>query len=501
VLKLTQAAALALPLFVLATISAAQTSAPKPDYEHGPYSSGVLLAHALATGKIHPATNVEEEAGVRPALACSPAPCAFKPVQASKGPSPVNEDPIATNPKNAMQLITAGNDYNCAATLQGYYASNDSGATWTRTCGVALKSLIGFGDPVVAYDLNGVVYRGGINADNQSNPTFGYIVVSKSTNNGKTWGTPVKAVPNLNGNLADKPWMQIDTTATSPHKNTIYISATQFGNAGQSQISVTHSTDGGKTWTTKTVEPLQSAPTVDQFSDLAIATDGTVYVSFMRCPGNGPTKDCGSTKATMFVSKSTDGGNTWSTAVKATTAMLVADTCNAFYGCLPNTLERVSNIPAIAVDNSTAKTAGKLYLIDYTWTGKLMKVQVVSSTNKGMTWGAPVAVAPTTGAHDQFFPWVNVSSTGVVGASWLDRRNDPSNINYDAFGAGSKDGGKTYPNQKLSAKISNPNNDGFGGQFMGDYTGNSWAGGSLYVSWMDTSNGAIAQDLVGGLLP
>jgi hypothetical protein len=62
------------------------------------------------------------------------------------------------------------------------------------------------------------------------------------------------------------------------------------------------------------VDTEQLFPTVDQFSDLAIGRDGTVYVSWMRCTANEPTGDCGGTTATSLLSKSTDGGNIWRSA-------------------------------------------------------------------------------------------------------------------------------------------------------------------------------------------
>jgi hypothetical protein len=113
-------------------------------------------------------------------------------------------------------------------------------------------------------------------------------------------------------------------------------------------------------------------------------------------------------------------------------------------------------------------------------------------------------VAPKSNNHDQFFEWITVSAKGVVGATWLDRSLDPSNINYDAFATTSNDGGATFgTNQRLSTVSSNPFNDGFGSGFMGDYTGNAWAGKKqkLYMSWPDTRNGTDTQDEVGGLKP
>jgi hypothetical protein len=97
---------------------------------------------------------------------------------------------------------------------------------------------------------------------------------------------------------------------------------------------------------------------------------------------------------------------------------------------------------------------------------------------------------------------VNVSSSGVVGISWLDRRNDPNNVDYEAFAAFSVDGGASLSrNIKLSSQPSNPFNDGFSQyHFMGDYTGNAWSpdGKTFYVTYTDTTTG-IDQDFLAGL--
>ena len=92
----------------------------------------------------------------------------------------------------------------------------------------------------------------------------------------------------------------------------------------------------------------------------------------------------------------------------------------------------------------------------YTWTGTYLRVQVIRSTDGGKTWSKPVPVAPASDTHDQFFPSLSVSPTGKVGVSWLDRRNDPNNIDYQAFAAISTDGGRTFPNTQLTEAFSNP---------------------------------------------
>jgi hypothetical protein len=170
-------------------------------------------------------------------------------------------------------------------------------------------------------------------------------------------------------------------------------------------------------------------------------------------------------------------------------------------GLLPNTNLPVTNIPVIGVDNSGGPYAGTLYAVLNNWTGTYLQVLAVRSTDGGNTWSKPVPVAPPSDTHDQFFPWLSVSSAGLVGVSWLDRRNDPANIDYQAFAAISSDGGQTFPNVQLTKKFSNPNNNGYSDNaWMGDYTGNTWDGPNYFIAaWMDSSNGVDMQDVVGGI--
>lgn len=476
---------LAVPVLFVAATAAAQSPVQE-----------ILERSLLRAARMERANAPTPAPVMNPELTCTPAPCVLPLVNASGTTMVASENPIAVNPSKPTQLLVGANDYSCA-NPNGFYASLDGGQTWNHTCINALTGESGQADPIVAYDLKGNAFIGDIDANN----TTSTIALEKSTDGGKTWTPPFPSVEYIlsPGGLVDKPWMQIDTNPKSQYANAIYIASAQFDANNINQITVSNSHDSGQNWQTVAVAPEQFYPTVDQFTDVAIAADGTVYVTWMNCTFT-KTGGCGGTTATFYLVKSTDGGNTWTTPAAMFTAVLVPDGCHcSAYGSLPNTQEITDNIPVIGVDNSTGRRKGTLYVVYYTWTGTYMQVRAATSRDGGNTWTSnPVATASA--QHDQFFPWLSVSKKGVVGVSWLDRRNDKKNHDYEPYAAFSTDGGATFgTNYQLSTNPSNPLNDGTGGRHMGDYTGNSWAGpNTLYVSYVDTTTGT-AQAFVGGV--
>jgi hypothetical protein len=406
-------------------------------------------------------------------LACSKPPCVLPNVLITSGQSA--NTILAANPAKDSQLL-AGLDEDYGGTCP--FGSVNGGKTWYQS----QNGRCAGETPSLAYGNNSTAYQVGSGYESD-------IEITSTSDNGNTWSTPVDAVGPL---FADgstlTPWLVVDNSAGSPYTKSLYIAATQISNSQvQSEITVSYSRDGGSTWTMEIVDPVQTEPAVDHYSRVAVGSDGTVYVTWQRCEMTGQHVNCGGTKAQMWLSKSTDGGNTWSSPVQIAVVTLAPDTCScAFYGNLPHTYVPVANPPLVAVDNSTGQYAGSLYVVVYDWTGKQMRVG-------GSTWGKPVLVAG--GAkHDQFFPSISISDAGVLGVTWLDRRHDPQDVFYQPFATESTDGGKSVgKNYLLARPLSNP----YYGN-MGDYTGNTWSGNYLYFTWPDTRN-AVMQDYFGGL--
>jgi len=447
-----------------------------------PLSAGVQVAQAVRAGTLAPTPSGATASEESPDLSVLPN------VKASFGSQPANEVPITADPNNGQHLLTGANDYNCG-TVQGFHSSNDGGATWIHHCMPPISGFSGDGDPGVAYDTSGNSYITGI----QESSGIGRIVYQKSTNNGSTWSNTAIAVnPIFTSGFTDKEWIESDHGTASPRPGALYISVTQFNsNFSLDAISVSHSFDGGATWSTVQVDPTQNLGSqVDQFSDLAVANDGTVYVTWMRCPNVGGV--CANQTAKMLISKSTDGGVTWSAEKQITTARLTPNTCGAFYGCVPGTSERASNLPVVDVDHAT----GALYVAYYDYNGATMQVYVRKSTDGGNTWSAATRLFGSANTHQQWLHWLSVGPSGQVGVSM---NYTKTGTQYVAKAMFSVDGGATYTKRKTSTAVSNTVSDGFGGGFIGDYTGNIWTGGTLHQSWPDTRTGTSADE-TGGLL-
>jgi hypothetical protein len=425
---------------------------------------------------------------------CSPAPCVLPPTQASEGGGTVTDTPIVTNPLNVKDLLLGSTDYNCSSEQSsiGSHLSADGGSTWQRvhcmaTIATRQHYYLPLDEPSVGYDRNGNAYIAGIYFDSESNGRYGIAAVQKSTD-GTHWDKPTVALRQAGQTAPYMTRLTVDTSASSPRMNSLYVSGVVVSDQGsKNQVLVSHSTDAGSTWKQVAVDVVQRYPEQDDLTRMGVGKDGTIYITWIRCASACKT-------GLILFSKSNDGGNTW------TSPLRIAKVTMPFDWALPNTHERVYNYPAITADNSDGPYSGNLYVAMYTWTGAYLRVQVIRSSDGGMTWSQPVRLTPKTDTHDQFFPAISVSPTGLVGVSWLDRRNDPNNIDYQAFGAISTDGGQSFqPNWQLTAAFSNPKTNGTENNWMGDYTGNTWAGGDFIAAWMDSSNGVDMQEVVGGI--
>ena len=115
----------------------------------------------------------------------------------------------------------------------GYSISGDGGLNWTRALIPNLTQTSGGAyfratDPVAGVDLNGNVY---LNTEAAIDLNFnnGVILVSRSSDGGRTFGAPsVVYQPPNNTVFPDKPWMAINTFSGTATVGRIVATFTLF---------------------------------------------------------------------------------------------------------------------------------------------------------------------------------------------------------------------------------------------------------------------------------
>jgi hypothetical protein len=468
-----------------------------------------------------------------------------------------NEPTVAINPSNPDVIVAGSNDYctvpSTTDAWMGFYVSTDGGASWidslnpgypgdTSAEGIASPTFgraVASGDPIMDWDNENRLFYGGISF-NRAQPSNGDVLVS-------TWeyalGAPLnmdflrtvivgKGTPSVAGRFNDKPALRVDDWEGSPYENNVYVSWTLFPGGGQDQILFSRSTDHGVTFS----KPLKISKRIasGQGSDIAVAPDGTVYVTWRQYDFN-PKKI---NDAIVFV-KSTDGGQTFSDP-QTVQAILPYDRADQYvfgafardcgdgpFLCVSNfVFHRENSQPNAVVD-----VDGNVYV---TWPELLpaadngdtyhpdgqAQVVVSKSTDGGATWGAPVFIDPQATGH-QWWPNLEYDrATETIVAVYYDSRADPSySVNrppgneadatspcgepgspvceiVDTYFATSADG-LSWSSTIVSDLGHQPEYEMFGNRdipFHGDYLWIDANGGSIYGVWTDNRDVVPGED-------
>ncbi len=472
--------------------------------------------------------------------------------------APQNETAIAVDPSNPNRIVAGANDYvtrtwactingtACSALGDGYsgtYFSNDGGQTWaglssdpshlgTLIPGVTRLSggiYDAGGDPALAFDSQGNVYYAGLGFDRTAPPNT--VAVNKGTfdSGGQLiWGLPIFINPTTApSTLNDKEWIAADWHVSSPFRDRVYVSWTRFlfnpqnGAYVQSPIFFAYSTDGGATFSDP--QSISGNVLYSQGSRPFVSYDGTVNVVW-----EGSTRLA--SRDSTYITKSTDGGVTFSKPVAISTLQAAIPPANTVF--------RNDSFPT-----GDAAPNGDLYVA---WSTQMSNsgglcpartnngchlVAVFSrSTDGGATWSSPAPIFPTLDAStrtpvgypapdgltapasrrvDTFWPAIAISQYGRVYMSayaadvvspWQVCASGPAapvgRIACDTLGGYIHNARLNYYVTDLTTNVTqvvstHPINtrNGFGGGFIGDYTGLAvGSDNTFHAFWTDTNN-------------
>jgi hypothetical protein len=417
-------------------------------------------------------------------------------VDVSNEPGPQSETSIAINPSDPSQIVAGSNEID-RLPMRGYFSS-DGGTHWGAVDLPLPPPLTANGtdfgsDPAVAWDTHGNVFYAYIVVFFSSGFPHGVAIngtemaVARSSDGGRTWTSTYFALQKGETKFNDKPYITVDDSPSSPHKDTIYVTWDRFDGSASSYngVLVSHSTDGGNTFSAPAfASSTAPGPKGDIGADPFVSPNGTLYVAWHDVQNNE-----------IVEASSANGGQSFGP------TQTISPTQVAFDIAIPAMATRRALVyPACGADTSTGPDRGNLYC---SWMDETpangTDIFLSRSTDGGRTWSPPVRVNddPTGVANDQFNQWLSDDpADGSVNMSWNDTRNDPAHLSTDIFYARSVNGGLSFSkNVQVTTAPTNETCCGadLGNQY-GDYEGIAAMDGSIHPVWTDRRAAIAALD-------
>jgi hypothetical protein len=364
-----------------------------------------------------------------------------------RGPAEVSVAINPTDPDNFIVSMYARGPKEGPRVTNRISVTHDAGRTWQGRAAANPEKRVQ-GDDAVLFDADGRALHSyisfeGIRAPRPSRAVNG-IFVRRSEDNGRTWGRPVAVVDHRNTvtPFEDKPWPGIDRVDGSPYQGNVYVAWTRFDEYGtkdpecETEIHFSRSTDQGATFSMPFRISDDSGDCLDSDNTVegavpAVGPGGELYLAW-----SGP-------KGLMF-DRSEDGGLTFGKDRQ------IALTPGGWDIDIRG-IARSNGMPITAVDVSDGPRRGTIYVNWIDERNGDPDVFVVSSTDGGETWSAPVRVHddPVKNGAAQFFTWMAVDPTdGSINVVFHDRRGLKGTETRVTL-ARSVDGGRTFINHAL----------------------------------------------------
>ena len=389
------------------------------------------------------------------------------------------EESIAVDPSNPDHVAAGANERGIGST-QTWYISTDGGRTFTNgilpngTLTVPGTTSTNMSDPSLDFGSNGEIYYSALMHGGTGEPCS--LFVSETANDGTTWTDPANGIvaagtasPTV---CQDKEMIAVDRG----NNDNVYVAWTPGGGANDQLVVFSRDLNGvsdGFSFSGQTVVSTLgaglNAGCLNQGADFAIA-GSTIYLAWTSFCSGFSDNDPG----TVYVSRSTNQGGSWSAPVAAATLDNVDFTAAGY---------RSRSFPSISADSAT----GRVFVVygDYAGSGTDADVMVVSSTN-GTSWTSPIRVNQDSGTTNQWMPWIDVGNNRIHVVFYSD--NGGSINAHVAYGAVSAS--PSFTDITVSS-ASTPTSSGFLGDYNGAFVGSDDV---LHPAWADARTGVSGTD-------
>jgi hypothetical protein len=385
---------------------------------------------------------------------------------------------VAVDPRDPNVLLGGSGSFERANRV---YSATDGGATWSSQPLPVPRALCSYGDPAVTIDAAGrqyYAYLAGGCLDFDVKQVS--LVLATRPDAQSSWIARKPAIVGAT-TFNDKEAIAVDTAPTSPHVGRLYLAWSRLYRPSSAfEIVVSHSDDGGATWS-RAVRASGTGGPSQTYASIATGADGAVYVAWLTLDRH------------VVFARSTDGGDHFVRAALVTlAAQMPAGACHFGGTGVPAQPKRcVASAPLLTVD----RVRGRVYV---TWGaagpgGREQNVYVSAYDTATLTpvvREAQVNPPDGTAVSDQFLPASAVDeSAGRLWACWYDTTGDRSRKRTRYTCSASSDDGATWAPPVAAATTYSDLTVKPATSFeYGDYAGLAVASGIAHPMWTDSRN-------------
>jgi hypothetical protein len=411
------------------------------------------------------------------------------------GGSQQSETAISVDPNNPLNQVVVAIHHDPVpgggfAEIFAFY-TNDGGWTWAKVNLPRFTHPLGIEFDYVSDPSVAHDHEGNVYAAyNQRNTDANMHFIACSKSEDGGATWTLHAPTETSASYVDKPFVAVDNHPGSPRLGRVHV-VWSDRTAVPRATYLSKSADGGITWTTDLV-----VQNNDNVPELALGPGGDVYVAIAYRDDNEiRLENCGI------------GGDFCTPANGAD--VLVASVADDNQNITPQPNRNIPMHPVVDVDRSGGPFRYRVYVAygDYTdgdpdhmdifiaWADPDPEFAEVTSfppENKRQVNLDGTATA-------QFLPWLDVDDTdGSVGVLYYSAQDDPvNNKSVHAYYAESIDGGETWTNKKISLFPSDETICG-GNLDYQEYIGLHNQAGCIYASWTSFVDAASCADILWG---